>query len=390
MTSTNDTADLALQDHVLVETEVAGRPVGFRAVVVKIGPEELWLGLTSPDHRLETLKPGRPIGVTVARPGYALVGRSAFIRHLGENRSRIFAVASLGALERVQRRAHPRIDIDMEVSFRRVDPATGQARGKAVAGRTINAGPGGLLFRPGAPLEDGEDLEMTLSPSGGERLAAAAHVTRVGQDPRPGDGGQPPTPVAAVRFTRITALDQQRLLKACMLAEHRRQVAARQAAESAAASVADAAVPAAPQPPTPAAVPDPAAIAAVPDPAAIAAAVARARAARLARLAASSAASATPAAGSAAIESPTSVSPVQDRLPGLPPDAPLVQVGLAMCEVAGVAEIRRWFDTLEPFDRIGVLSQLQANMHGEAVDGAPEPYSAQPLAQALGLIQKSA
>ena len=32
-------ATIALQDHVLVETEVGGHSVGFRAVVVRINPD---------------------------------------------------------------------------------------------------------------------------------------------------------------------------------------------------------------------------------------------------------------------------------------------------------------------------------------------------------------
>jgi hypothetical protein len=68
--------DLAIHDRVLVEVDLAGRITGFRAVIVKVGPDELWLGLASPDRRLEGIGHGKQIRLTVARQGGAVVGTS--------------------------------------------------------------------------------------------------------------------------------------------------------------------------------------------------------------------------------------------------------------------------------------------------------------------------
>ena len=44
-----------VHDQVLVEAEVDGRVAGFRAVVVHVMPNVLWLGLVRPDSHLEAL-----------------------------------------------------------------------------------------------------------------------------------------------------------------------------------------------------------------------------------------------------------------------------------------------------------------------------------------------
>jgi c-di-GMP-binding flagellar brake protein YcgR len=387
MTEIEEGGELALQDHVLVEAEIDGRPLSFRTVVVKIAPEELWLGLASPDPRLEQLRPGHPVSMTVARFGFALLGRSRVIRHLGESRSRIFALAPAATLERAQRRAHLRVPVDMETRFRMVDPVTGEARGKTCDGTTLDAGPGGLLIRTDVPLGVGDSVELTLSLSGSERLSATARVARI-REGEPAAADQPATLLVGLKFTRITSVDRQRILKTCMLIQHRRR-AARESVPSA-ASV-EGSLPAVP-PASPAPVPDvppaPAAAQHVALDPALAEAVSRARAAQAARLAKRAAAQTVSEAPAAAAQRP--LAPVPATPAELPPGTPLVQIGLALCETAGVPEVRRWFDNLEPFNRIGLLSNLQANMHGEAVDGASEPFVVQSLAQALGLIQKTA
>ena len=48
--------------------------------------------------------------------------------------------------------------------------------------------------------------------------------------------------------------------------------------------------------------------------------------------------------------------------------------------------VRAWFDKLDPFSRIEVLSMLQANMAGIRVAGAAEPASVRPLTVALRLL----
>jgi hypothetical protein len=231
-------ATIALQDHVLVETEVGGHSVGFRAVVVRINPDELWLGLTTPDRRLERVEPGGDVRLTAGRASGALLARSSFIRHLGESRCRIFAIAPAQAAELVQRRSQARVDVDLGLHLRRFDLATGELRGKGAAGATLNAGPGGLLLQTDMALAVGDDLDVSVSISAGDRISAGARVTRVGEQPGSVEGEPCPTR-AAVKFTRITAVDQQRILRLCMLVEHRRQVAASQGTDQAADPGAD-------------------------------------------------------------------------------------------------------------------------------------------------------
>ena len=372
MTDLDGDTNLVLQDHILVETEWGGRSVSFRAVVVKTSPDEIWLGLTTPDHRLGTLDPGQNVRLTVARPGYALLGQSAFIRHLGESRSRIFAVVQTPRLERAQRRAHARIDVELNLRLRRLDPVTGEQRGKGASGVTLNASPGGLLFETDMEVTIGDDLDVTISLSGDDRISAAARVIRSrGREDR-----GPVTPglsLVAVKFTRITAVDQQRIVRHCLMIEHRRQLAAQQASAVVQADSRTAAD-------GPAAMVGAATIASLaPDPAAVAAAVAKALSARAAK----AAAQAATASGSPA---KPDLAPVEACLARVAPDAPLVEVGLSLCEVGEARDVRLWFDRLVPFDRISLLTHLQANMHGEAVPGAASPGLAQPLAHALGLI----
>ena len=73
------------------------------------------------------------------------------------------------------------------------------------------------------------------------------------------------------------------------------------------------------------------------------------------------------------------------ELPQVDPSLPPIAVGLRLCE-SGKAHVRQWFDGLMPFDRIELLSQVQANMAGGSVPGATEPTSVRPLAVALGLL----
>ena len=122
--------ELAIHDRVLVEADVSGRPVAFRVVIVRVCPAELWLGLASPDRRLEMMRSNQTIRLAIARDGAALLGRSDFLRPLGDSRSRVFAVVRPVGLERVQRRAYLRYPMDLPIHFRRVDPATWEPRAR--------------------------------------------------------------------------------------------------------------------------------------------------------------------------------------------------------------------------------------------------------------------
>lgn len=406
-------ADLAIQDRVVVEFEAGGLEIGVRAVVVKSSPTELWLGLSCPDHRIEKLEPGRKLQITAPRSDCALIGPSEFIKHLGESRSRIFSVARPGQLEKVQRRAYARLNVQLDVLFRQLDPFLGTGRGKPAVATTVNIGKGGMLFETDTPPALGDDLEMTVPLSAGDRLTGAARVTRLRILPETAAAIPAAAAVAAgrtevaVKFTRLTSADQERLIRHCLLVEHRRRQALSQAAAQAeevpgnatdvVAAPAPAAVSAVPPTPASGAVPAPRANpgAVTPDPRAVAAAVAAAVAVAsatprpmVAALASDRAPAATtpPTAAVATAPAPSVKATVPPPPPDLPADAPLVAVGLAHCRGRSTAEVRAWFDSQNPFDRITVLSQVQENMSGSGVPGAPEAAETRPLAQALGLI----
>ena len=225
--------ELAIQDRLLVEAQIDGRSVPFRTVIVRVCPTELWLGLASPDRRLDALLPNEPLKLSVARDGAALLARSDFLRTLGGSRSRVFAVARPTELERVQRRGYVRYPIDMPVLFRHLDPTTWEPRGRVAATVTKNLSPGGLLFVSDAPVNVGDDLDLTLPLSAGDRLSMSGVVRRLGRgadwtatgDPFGPAGWRRQTEVA-VAFTRITSLDQNRIVRLILLAEHRRREAA--------------------------------------------------------------------------------------------------------------------------------------------------------------------
>jgi c-di-GMP-binding flagellar brake protein YcgR len=362
-----DDEELAIGDRVLAEADMFGRAISFRTVIVKVNPDELWLGLASPDKRLDALRENHPLQLTIARAGAGLLGQSGFLRLLGGSKSRIFAVVRPGALERVQRRAYVRYQLDLPLNFRHVDPATREPRGKASPGITINVGPGGLLFTTHAALQLGEELDFILPLGGLDRASMVGLVTRVRglEEGAPIPEGESARSEVAVRFTRITAMDQDRVVRFILMTEHRRREAA----------LRELPAPVAPAAPHLQAVrPMAPAVRPVAVPGAVRPAVAAATVAVAAR--------------SAPVASPVAapVAPLEPVLPPIDPDQPLITYGLQLCEQRDNKTVRLWFDSLEPFSRIELLSMLQANMAGSAVAGAPEPASVRPLAVALGLL----
>jgi hypothetical protein len=221
--------DLAIQDRILVEAELAGRPTSFRAVIVRVCQSELWLGLTSPDRRLEGMRPSQPIRLTVARNSAGLLAPSDFLRPLGGCKSRVFAVARPDVLQRVQRRDYVRYPIGLPMHFRHIDPATWEPRGKVANTVTKNLSPGGLLFVSDVQVSVGDDLDLILPLSSWDRVSMSGVVKRVTRGLAEGDAWpseQPQPTEAAVKFTRITALDQDRIVRLILLTEHRRREAA--------------------------------------------------------------------------------------------------------------------------------------------------------------------
>jgi c-di-GMP-binding flagellar brake protein YcgR len=218
----HDTAEneLAIQDRVLVETDLADHATSFRTVIVRVCESELWLGLASPDHRLESMRPKQPVKLTIARTGAALLGTSGFLRPLGDSKSRIFAVTRPIVLERAQRRGYIRYPIDLPLHFRQLDPATWAPRGRLATTTTKDLSPGGMLFTSDLPLEVGDDLDLTLPFSSWQRLSMSGVVKRVACGASDGEPAE-----AAVKFTRITSLDQDRIVRLILLTEHRRREA---------------------------------------------------------------------------------------------------------------------------------------------------------------------
>jgi c-di-GMP-binding flagellar brake protein YcgR len=212
--------ELAIQDRVLVETELAGKPASFRSVIVRVRDQELWLGLASPDRRLESICPDQRIQLTVARNGAALLGNSLYLRPLADRKSRVFAVVRPIALGRVQRRGYARCPIDLPMHFRHLDPATWEPRGKVATTVTKDLSPGGLLFTSDIALNVGDDLDLTLPFSGWDRVSMTGEVRRVSRARESGPAE------AAVKFTRITTLNQERIMRLILLTEHRRREAA--------------------------------------------------------------------------------------------------------------------------------------------------------------------
>jgi c-di-GMP-binding flagellar brake protein YcgR len=227
-------SEIAIQDRVLVEAQIDGRSVSLRAVIARICQTELWLGVASPDRRLDALAPNQGIRLTVARDGAALLAQSEFLRPLGDSRSRVFAVLRPDVLQHVQRRGYVRYPIDLPVVFRHLDPTTWEPRGRVATTVTKNLSPGGLLFASEAPVSVGDELDMTVALSGIDRVSMSGVVRRLGlaADWNVNDGSYGLTArrrqtEVAVAFTRITSLDQDRIVRLILLTEHRRREAMR-------------------------------------------------------------------------------------------------------------------------------------------------------------------
>ncbi len=214
---------VALLDRALVEADVDGYCASFHAVIVRICPTELWLSLASPDERLGTMLADQPVRLTISRGQGALVSQSRFRRLLDRDKMRDFAATWPGTLEHVQRRAHVRYRIDWPVHFRRIDPATGTALGEVLRGTSLNISAGGLLFASDSPVSVDEELELTLPLHAGDGLKMHGVVVRsreAGQDSNP--AGEPGQIQSAVRFTRMSSPEQERILRFIRLTEHRR------------------------------------------------------------------------------------------------------------------------------------------------------------------------
>ncbi len=215
----------AVHDPVLVETDLDGGRVGFRAVVVKVGPAAMWLGLLRPDSRLPRVRPGDPVSLTIRRDGAAMVGSAPFLSHLGSTQSRLFSVAWPEDYRLVQRREHLRLDTEAPIRYTVVSQSETGSVGDEGSGLTRNISAGGLRFLVKAPIREtvngGDALELRLQ-LGQDIVLAEADVVRVddatdmGPDGRPLPAARSPRPartLIAVRFVSISEGAQDRIIR---------------------------------------------------------------------------------------------------------------------------------------------------------------------------------
>lgn len=195
----------SVHDQVLVEAEIDGRVVGFRAVVVNVMPAALWLGLVKPDSLLEQLHPGDTIALTFRREDAGMVAQSSFLSHLGSTQSRMFSVEMPADCRLVQRRAHLRLDTECPIQYTVVSQSETGSAGITGEGTTRNISAGGLQFMVRAPIRDtvssGDDLELRLT-IGQDVVMAEAEVVRVDDVTDVGLDGRPMAPAARPRSPR--------------------------------------------------------------------------------------------------------------------------------------------------------------------------------------------
>jgi c-di-GMP-binding flagellar brake protein YcgR len=213
-----------VHDTVFVEADVDGRPVPFRAVVVNVMPDCLWLGLIKPDPRLEQVRSGAPVTLTFRRSGAGMVASETFLSHLGTTQSRLFSVAWSAACELVQRRSHLRINATCPIEYV-VLQSDATEPGASGSGVTRNISAGGLQLRVNRHAEDtvaeGDLLELRVSLDNGMVLADAA-VIRVEDLTDSGPDGTPlpparathaPVTAIAVEFESISEAAQDRIVR---------------------------------------------------------------------------------------------------------------------------------------------------------------------------------
>lgn len=214
-----------VHDQVLVEAEVDGKVIRFRAVVVNILPAAMWMGLVKPDSQLGQLRPGDPIGLTFRREDAGMVAASTFLSHLGSTQSRLFSVEMPADCRLIQRRAQLRLDTECPIQYVVVTQSETASAGLTGEGTTRNISAGGLQFMVRAPIEEtvnaGDALELKLA-LGRDAVLAEAEVVRVedatdfGPDGRilpPATRPRPPRTWIAVRFVSISEGAQDLIVK---------------------------------------------------------------------------------------------------------------------------------------------------------------------------------
>ena len=224
----------AVHDQVLVEGEIDGKVVGFRAVIVNVMPDSLWLGMLKRDPRLPRLRPEQPLHLTFRHKGAAVVAASTFLSHLGASRSRLFSIEWPSDFQMVQRRAYLRLDTECPIDYTIVKPGDSGSAGQTGKGTTQNLSAGGTAFRirttPDETVEVGDELEVAVVVGSGA-VHAGGEVTRVEEVEELGPGGRPKPPrpgsgpilLVAVRFTYISEGAQDRIIRHIFALQRKRR-----------------------------------------------------------------------------------------------------------------------------------------------------------------------
>jgi c-di-GMP-binding flagellar brake protein YcgR len=215
----------SVHDQALIEAEIDGRVVRFRAVVVNLMPAALWLGLVRKDPSLEQLRPGDPIVLTFSRNGIGMVAESSFLTHLNSAESRLFAIEFPSDYRLIQRRSYLRTDAECPVEYLVTSQSDAGGAGMTGEGMTSNISAGGIQFIVNAPVAETvhelDSLEIRLAVGQGAVMAEAEVVrvedcTDLGPDLRP----LPPTTrprrprtLIAVRFAHISEAAQDRIIR---------------------------------------------------------------------------------------------------------------------------------------------------------------------------------
>jgi c-di-GMP-binding flagellar brake protein YcgR len=231
----------AVHDHVLVEAEIDGALVGFRAVIVNVMPAALWLGLVKSDPQLERLRPEDPIQLTFRRDGAAMVAASTFLSHMGSTQSRLFSIEWPEDYRLIQRRSYLRLDTECPVEYLVTSQSEAGGAGQTGEGVTTNISAGGLQFKVCVPIEDavrpGDQLEIRLSLNRGAVLAEA-EVVRVDDATNAGPDGHPlppgkkprgPVTLVAVRFVSISIGAEDRIVRHIFAVQRRARSESRKA-----------------------------------------------------------------------------------------------------------------------------------------------------------------
>jgi c-di-GMP-binding flagellar brake protein YcgR len=213
-----------VHDTVFVEALVDGRPVQFRAVVVNVLPDCLWLGLIKPDRRLEQVRGGAAVSLTLRRGGTGMVASEMFLSHLGTTQSRLFSVGWTDSCQVVQRRTHLRVKAECPIEYTVLQSAIADP-GASARGVTRDLSAGGLQLRVDRPVEDtvveGDLIELQLSLDSGLVLADGSVIrvedaTDIGPDGKPvptARATHKPVTIIGVQFESISDSAQDRIVR---------------------------------------------------------------------------------------------------------------------------------------------------------------------------------